>query len=118
MPRARSSGRRSASIPVSARRRAVLPWSIWPAVPTTTVGKTSAPAFRALQKRGAQRGGELRVVRGLDGAEVEHDGVVDDAADHDGRARAEPVEQPLGSRPLDGERPGKERLPRERAAAD
>ena len=32
MPRRFSSGRRSASIPVSARISAVLPWSIWPAV--------------------------------------------------------------------------------------
>ena len=36
-PRRRSSGSRSASIPVSARSRVVLPWSMWPAVPTTTV---------------------------------------------------------------------------------
>src|SRR5882724_236701 len=34
MPRRFSSARRSASMPVSARTRAVLPWSIWPAVPT------------------------------------------------------------------------------------
>ena len=37
IPRRRSSGRRSASMPVSARRSVVLPWSMWPAVPTTTV---------------------------------------------------------------------------------
>src|SRR5437899_6933325 len=34
MPRRFSSSRRSASIPVRARTRAVLPWSICPAVPT------------------------------------------------------------------------------------
>src|SRR5260370_36031534 len=33
MPRLFSSSRRSASMPVSARTRAVLPWSICPAVP-------------------------------------------------------------------------------------
>ena len=34
MPRCFSSGRRSGSVPVSARTRALLPWSMWPAVPT------------------------------------------------------------------------------------
>src|SRR5262245_4392449 len=34
MPRLFSSSRRSASMPVSARTRAVFPWSMWPAVPT------------------------------------------------------------------------------------
>src|SRR2546425_1272347 len=34
MPRACSSGRRSVSLPVSARTSHVLPWSMWPAVPT------------------------------------------------------------------------------------
>src|SRR5439155_22742000 len=34
MPRRFSSSRRSASMPVRAFTRAVLPWSIWPAVPT------------------------------------------------------------------------------------
>ena len=37
MPRRRSSGSRSASMPVRARRSVVLPWSMWPAVPTTTL---------------------------------------------------------------------------------
>ena len=36
MPRARSSGRRSVSLPVSARTSHVLPWSMWPAVPTVS----------------------------------------------------------------------------------
>ena len=36
MPRARSSGRRSVSTPVSARISAVLPWSMWPAVPSVS----------------------------------------------------------------------------------
>ena len=36
MPRSFSSLRRSGSIPVSARTRLDLPWSMWPAVPTTT----------------------------------------------------------------------------------
>src|SRR5439155_868103 len=34
IPRRFSSSRRSASMPVRARTRAVLPWSMWPAVPT------------------------------------------------------------------------------------
>ncbi len=36
MPRRFSSGRRSASTPVSALTRVVFPWSMWPAVPTMT----------------------------------------------------------------------------------
>jgi hypothetical protein len=36
MPRAFSSGRRSVSVPVSALTSEVLPWSMCPAVPTTT----------------------------------------------------------------------------------
>src|ERR1035437_3207897 len=36
MPRAFSSGRRSGSVPVSARTSALFPWSLWPAVPTRT----------------------------------------------------------------------------------
>ena len=36
MPRARSSGSRSVSAPVSARMRAVLPWSMCPAVPSVS----------------------------------------------------------------------------------
>ena len=36
MPRACSSGSRSVSLPVSARTSHVLPWSMWPAVPTVS----------------------------------------------------------------------------------
>jgi hypothetical protein len=36
MPRRFSSGSRSVSTPVSARTSVVLPWSMWPAVPSTT----------------------------------------------------------------------------------
>ena len=44
MPRACSSGRRSVSTPVSARTSAVLPWSMWPAVPSVR----AACAFAAV----------------------------------------------------------------------
>src|SRR5437764_6012860 len=36
MPRRFSSGSRSVSLPVSARTSQVLPWSMWPAVPTVS----------------------------------------------------------------------------------
>src|ERR671923_95180 len=36
MPRACSSGSRSVSLPVKARTSHVLPWSMWPAVPTVS----------------------------------------------------------------------------------
>ena len=42
MPRAFSSGSRSVSVPVSALTSDVLPWSMWPAVPTTTCLHASA----------------------------------------------------------------------------
>ena len=38
MPRSLSSGRRSVSLPVSAPTSAVLPWSMWPAVPSVSGG--------------------------------------------------------------------------------
>ena len=62
MPRRFSSSRRSVSIPVSARTSAVLPWSMWPAVPTImffmgllailllalpAFGQEQTPVFRA-----------------------------------------------------------------------
>src|SRR6185295_1861433 len=42
MPRCFSSSSRSASMPVSALTSAVLPWSIWPAVPTIMFFMTPA----------------------------------------------------------------------------
>jgi hypothetical protein len=36
IPRAFSSGSRSVSTPVNARTSAVLPWSMWPAVPSVS----------------------------------------------------------------------------------
>src|SRR5207247_2537329 len=36
MPRSFSAGKRSVSLPVSARTSQVLPWSMWPAVPTVS----------------------------------------------------------------------------------
>ena len=44
MPRAFSSGRRSVSTPVNARMSAVLPWSMWPAVPSTSPGLEAGSA--------------------------------------------------------------------------
>src|SRR5262249_47740854 len=43
MPRAFSSGNRSVSVPVSAFTSDVLPWSMWPAVPTTTCFTAALP---------------------------------------------------------------------------
>src|SRR5437867_4005137 len=43
MPRRCSSGNRSVSRPVRARIRAVLPWSIWPAVPSVSGGPCPSP---------------------------------------------------------------------------
>ena len=52
-PRRRSSGSRSASMPVRARRSVVLPWSMCPAVPTTTLVRAALDPSRpsALTRR-------------------------------------------------------------------
>ena len=47
MPRAFSSGRRSASTPVSAFTSVVLPWSMWPAVPMIMATPATPPAAAA-----------------------------------------------------------------------
>src|SRR5450755_3431296 len=97
IPRRRSSGRRSASIPVSARRSAVLPWSIWPAVPTTTV---IAAAFGSSSDQGRNRLPKGRVVGRVDRAQVEEQVVVRDPRDNAWIATAE-----LGQQPADGPGP-------------
>ena len=51
MPRSRSSGSRSVSTPVSARTSAVLPWSMWPAVPSVSGIVTRARVRRAGPRR-------------------------------------------------------------------
>ena len=58
MPRAFSTGRRSVSMPVSARTSDVLPWSIWPAVPRTIGCDTPAP-----YRGGGRPAGRARAVR-------------------------------------------------------
>ena len=87
-PRRRSSGSRSASMPVSARRSVVLPWSMWPAVPMTTV---IAPPASGRSTALARSASVLRVDR----PQVEHDPAVLDAAD-DRRVA------PRGARPAAG----------------
>ena len=47
MPRARSCGSRSVSTPVSAAISAVLPWSMWPAVPTVSGVSVTAGSGRS-----------------------------------------------------------------------
>ncbi len=54
MPRSCSSGSRSVSLPVSARTSHVLPWSMWPAVPT--VSGTGGAALRPRPVRGTTAG--------------------------------------------------------------
>ena len=76
-------------MPVSARRSVVLPWSMWPAVPMTTLGAGRASAMAA--EGGAHRRGQRRVVGRLDGSQVEHD-----------RAVARSARRPPASRPAAG----------------
>ena len=83
IPRRRSSGSRSASIPVSARSSVVLPWSMWPAVPTTTV--IGGPGRRQGSRDGPGRGRRRRRAR-----------------PSAGRARPGPVLDPADDRRLAG----------------
>src|SRR5918994_6128250 len=60
IPRACSSGRRSVSFPVSARTSHVLPWSMWPAVPTVSGMARPNSGSRAARSRTATHGGDRR----------------------------------------------------------
>src|SRR5664279_3882289 len=93
MPRRRSSGNRSASIPVSARRSAVLPWSMWPAVPTTTV---IAGLIRSLPDQAGDGTQDVGVSGRLHGPQVEDDGAVGDPGDDARIAAAKISEESAG----------------------
>src|SRR5439155_21275431 len=84
MPRAFSSGSRSVSIPVSAFTSDVLPWSMWPAVPTTTCREAlpSADGTGERPREGGHFGREDR-------ATVEQQAVVGDAPGDRGRRDAQ-----------------------------
>jgi len=85
MPRAFSSGRRSVSVPVSALTSEVLPWSMWPAVPTTTWRRAALiRARRSWRGGGDDRLHELRDLRRQHRPAVEEQPVLDEPA-HDGR---------------------------------
>ena len=115
MPRRCSSGRRSASIPVRARRSVVLPWSMWPAVPTTTViprlrararGRAAAEQRRVATPdrpfEGRGRRGRARCGRSTAGSPARR------------RARRSVAALPFGApraRPTDGERLAGHRAP-------
>src|SRR5204863_6425016 len=112
MPRERSSGSRSASIPVSARRRVVLPWSTWPAVPMTTV--IDSPG----QSRPNRRDEGLVVVR-LNGSKIEDDAIVVDPADHGRFAASKAPEQTRGAAgAAQGETDRRDLLAGQRTTAD
>ena len=111
MPRARSSGSRSVSFPVSARTSVVLPWSTCPAVPTVSAivrrGWSAAP-------RPEDGAGDLVDLVRRQRARVQQQAAV--AHDPDDRRVAQPE---LGARLLlDRARGARELGQRERAAAD
>ena len=115
MPRAFSSGRRSVSTPVSARTSAVLPWSMWPAVPTI---------MRRFRTGAAAASWPRKACCVLQAAQVEPQGAVGDAADHrDGQparnAASRRAERPAASADR-AHHQGVARQPidRQRAAAD
>ena len=81
MPRAFSSGSRSVSMPVSALTSEVLPWSMWPAVPTTTCVDADARLSRSASAA------QVRPRRGSRGPAVEEEAIVHDAAEHRRRRR-------------------------------
>ena len=107
-------------MPVSARRSVVLPWSMWPAVPTTTLG-TGARAQprrpRALPAR-LQRRGERLVVRGFDRPQVRARPPVLDPPDDRRRPARSRASSRSRRRALDRHRPRRQRLAGQRPAAD
>src|SRR5581483_12296699 len=105
MPRCRSSGSRSVSFPVSARTSHVLPWSIWPAVPTVS-GMSAACA--------GDRGGGLVQLAVCERAAVEQEHAVAD--DTDDRRLA--LAQRPGQRLLQRAREARQLGEREGPAAD
>ena len=116
MPRSFSSFSRSVSMPVSARTSAVLPWSMWPAVPT----------IMDLRLAAAQRCEVVEeAVFVFEATQVEHQRLILDAPDHrNGQAaqrRRERV-RALARRArfvgADREPRARHRLDRQRAGAD
>src|SRR5665811_1812508 len=93
MPRRRSSGSRSGSIPVRARRSAVLPWWTCPAVPTTTV---IAGLIRSLPDQAGAGAQDDGVRSGLHGPQVEDDGAFGDPGDDARIVAAEIGQQAAG----------------------
>ena len=106
IPRRRSSGSRSASIPVSARSRLVLPWSMWPAVPTTTVIGRAVRRVRRRPREPADADATIARARSsssrrVDRPQVEHHPAVLDPADDRRVARSG---APRAARPRPGQR--------------
>src|SRR6266550_832463 len=93
MPRAFSSGRRSVSMPVSALTSEVLPWSMWPAVPTTT-WRVMCRGGRSLER--FERLCEPADLRGKHRPAVQQELVVHDPADHRRVALAQARVEPHG----------------------
>src|SRR3990172_8462483 len=119
IPRSFSSFRRSVSIPVRALTRAVLPWSMCPAVPTTTcfIGVSRVMLSLHQLRDGA---GEVLEVPVLHGPEVEEETVLLDPADHRGGSAAEALIQDMGRVVgiAEGEDRGRQLGERERATPD
>src|SRR5512133_1915692 len=136
MPRSRSSGSRSVSLPVSARTSQVLPWSMCPAVPTVSATQNrpsnslllaSCRPETALRRpfnrpsnslllgtSGADRGGGLVRLGVRERAAVQQQAAVADDADDRRVAGA----QRLGERLLDRAGTARQLGQRQRAAAD
>ena len=112
-PARRSSGSRSASMPVRARSRVVLPWSMWPAVPTTTVTRRRAPAARRSRARRRPRRRRGSTVRRSKHDRVVHDPGEDRPASRPQRARGPAsATRPATATPADGSvSPGSEPPP-------
>src|SRR5919202_5544612 len=109
MPRAFSSGRRSVSTPVNAAISAVLPWSMCPAVPTVSGGAAPArgsSATRERVQRRRDRGGGLADLLVAEGAGVEQQASLVDAADDRRVAGAPGGGAPAAARAPGGPGPG------------
>ena len=105
MPRSFSSFRRSVSQPVSDLTRAVLPWSMWPAVPRVMLIVGGAMGLSFAADGGDDRGDQRRFLAVEQGSRVEEDSPPVNSGDDRRRAATEPQGEFIRRRSAPGGRP-------------
>ena len=108
-------------MPVSARRSVVLPWSMWPAVPTTTLAAGRRAQPRRPRARDRRLAAPRRAPRRPPARPSAGRGATTPSSIRPttaGVAGPQPREQPVRRRPGERHGPRRQRLARQRAAAD